>query len=429
MCPEIDQSLNLSLNWILGPPSFSKMALFGWQLATTIIVATFVTKLSPFISPSDYLCTKLKFYFVAVGNEQDKKRRKTDLCLQKILLRKTELEAITYYEDFRRIVNYTFATVVVFLSNSLYWVLYPSSAEKEFNFVTCWVGVVLVLWVTTAVRVTKLYFTHSSFQSEGKLCIASTVTSVIASSFLLYLGDDYFHPSVSKVLLSFQHKHLPPLPNGFAVYGILILLSGLIGASLTFPAFRLAQEHRNVVKQTDLSKLTKLLCYAHFYCPLLIVLSFFKPLVLYIVYDLFEFTIQERNLPRLTCVLIVLYVILTVLMAKRLLQGYLDKGLALFQLHTKRDGKEELSNMVASIPQYFGVALSQLALPVVLVLSLALLSITTRPYLCCFHYTEASAPVDSVLIGGIFSYLLMFSVCVLTVFSFIGTLYYSNNKR
>ena len=408
------------------------MALFGYQLLTTIIVGTFLLKLSPIISLADYICSKLNFYFLAIKKDQDiKKCRKTDLFLQELLLEKTDLEAIKYYDQFRQLVDYACASIAVFVCNSLYWVFYPLSAEKEFNFVLCWIGIVIILWSALSFRVTKLYFSRASFQSEGRLCIVSSVACVVITSFLLYLGEGYFHHSLTRTQVSMQHGYLSPALVSVLVYGVLIVSSAVIGGVLTFPGFRLAQEHRQILHQKDLPLRTKFLCYVHFYLPHAIAVSCFKPGVHYVAYDLFELTTPEQDLPQLTCVLTALYIALCTFMASSLLQAYLNKGSVLFHdhLHTKNDSKEDLSNMVTAIPQYFGVVLSQLALPVVLILCLAVLSVCTRPYLCCFSYVRTAPAEQDVLLGDIFSYLWMFSVFVLAVSSSLGAVYYSNSRH
>lgn len=306
------------------------MAIFGFQLCFTIIMASFLQKLTPIYSLGRWiLCGGGLYRFIHPSNEELKKiagkevtdkrtKKETKSTSKRRNQRKNSSESkattskevfkipknvnipldtvnistldalvLRKYDEYEWLVDYAMYTTIVYLVTEIYYELWLP--VPEFNISMIWSLLAIGFVCKNLFSIMRLYFKSQS--GELSTCITFGCFSFVAAMAVLVVDeetlefglDSAYEAFVQNVtILSFNAAVHPspaptPLPLPIIKIGV-AFLSGIIGTLLAFPGIRTAQMYVDGLKYSKGNQLIQLLLHINFATPFLISFMWFKPL-------------------------------------------------------------------------------------------------------------------------------------------------------
>lgn len=326
--------------------------------------------------------------------------RNIPLQLETAKVEPIQLAMLNYYADYQWLLDYSFATVVIYVLTEIYYTFF--SRQPEFNVSIVWCLIAVAFCLRILVSQAIMYF-KTDEGGERTLCIMFGFFFLVAAMGVLVVDDDILEFGLEDGYTNFSvnaEKYL--MQQGLGSYGPMSLLSfkimlaftcAIIGSLVTFPGLRLSKMHVDALKYSKEQPLFNVLIHVNFVLPIAILLLWVKP----IGRDLFCGLSQNISWKMMTeeqfettrLLLVVVMVILRLCLLTTHLQSYLNIAFVKVEEMKKESGKItslELQKMVARVFYYLGVVATQYVTPVIMMLFLTFLLKTLGDYSWCSYF-------------------------------------------
>lgn len=411
---------------------FIIMALFGFHLVLTMIVASFVHKITPYYSFGKWFITqRLKYYtlppdhhlhtHIISEQEPNKHRNKTTTLTtpidDKAIIKRTStiqlnprpLTPITilfgyYFTELRWLLDLLIAVLVVFISTFIFYWIKPEWHLTQTNLSAAWVMFILIYTLILLYSLMLIYFSDELAKERITQVVLSATLFVCALTILLL--DDLLDFNLRQGHHVFINAFLATANSSidkdvleyyipfWSYIVVLVLISTLIGSMLVFPSLNYARLHFETLKCKK-GFLIRTLSHFNYILPLICMSLWFKPMT----NDATSSTISNhmsQSFPIYRLVLVNLFCILRFLLFQPHMSIYLNRANLCFDSLKATTAKilvGDLKKKVNSILSFYcGSALQYLG-PVVVLLALHLLSIISSHYLGLFP-TPSDVPTS-----------------------------------
>ena len=378
------------------------MAVLGFQMCFTLIMASFLQKLAPIYSFGRWLlCNGSLTYYKQPTNselqklsgkhfEKLKGKRKAKSPVERELQtfkipKNLEIELdsgkvgfidtlqLRNYSEYEWLVNYTLFVVFVYIATEIYYEVWTPS--NDFNISVIWIALSVSFAIKNMITILRLYL--KSAGGEIYLSITWAVFSLILALGVLMVNDDYLDFGLNTLTVGDEAAK-------FDVSGlklVLVFVSGLHGLIFAFPAFRMAQMYSDALRYSGDNRLLNFFLHFNFCAPALVAALWVKP----IVNDFLlrpglgngtrvqEPLLSVGRFEVFRVAFCVFVCVLRVTLIRHHLQAYLNIAYDKMLKLRKEAGKIsniELKSMVARIYYYLGVVTIQYLSPVIVHLAL-----------------------------------------------------------
>lgn len=383
------------------------MALFGFQLCFTLIMASFLQKLTPIYSLGRWLlCNGSLVYYKQPTNdelrklsgkhfEKPKGKRKgnqksmaeqelqtfkipkdIELNLNSEQIRPIDSLQFRNYSEYEWLVNYTLFVVLVYIATEIYYEIWTPS--KDFNISLVWIALSVSFAVKNMISILRLYLKAGG--GEFTLSFIYGILSFICSLCVLMISEDYLDFGLGQEL---KTSPVSDRPAKFDISGLKLILafvSALHGMIFAFPGIRMAQMYSDALKYSSGSNLLNFFLHLNFCAPALITLLWIKPLVRDFLLSPGTLNgprvelLSERRFEVYRIAFVVLICLLRFVLIRHHLQAYLNVAYDRMLKLRKEAGKItniELRSLVGRVYYYLGVVAMQYLSPIVVHLALA----------------------------------------------------------
>ena len=393
------------------------MGVFGIQLVVTMIVASFLHKLSPYFSfgrwlatagmkrylpPPDSVlrpvCSKgkkklgnstpgLGDYFFLDGSLTVPKSTSYKLSTTPVVDR--DLQLIHYSSDFQWLVDFTCAAAMVYLMTAAYHYLRPETVMSEYNLSVIWVLAAFVYAVKVLGSLTRVYFSEE-LSRERSICIVFATLFLVCSLAILLVDEEILEFQLDKTyeditasvvkLLETQAneplKGVVVVPKWALKMGLAVLVSAL-SALLVFPGFRFAEMHFETLVAPR-SAVTKTVLHLNYISPALCLALWIRPFGRGMLAEVDTVSVlgMEVSYEGFRFGSLAAACLLRVLLFKVYLQSYLNQAKLRVDELKKEQGRitvSELRKKVSNIFAFYSGVAVQYITPVVMTLSLIIL--------------------------------------------------------
>lgn len=411
------------------------MGIFGFQLVATMIVASFLHKLSPYYSIGRWMCTvwmkrylpptddKLRPYVALPSNSSNSRTKRKQasssqpsaslsvpprldknlavpksahIRLDDARIKDADLIFIHFGSELKWMFDFTFAAVMVFASTFTYYYIFPSTRGVEFDLSSVWLAVVCYYTIALLTRLSKVYFS-AELPGERSVGVVFTMMFFVCALGILLIDEGYLdfgleksHRDISRSIGKLLEAYVGN-PDEFQVVPmwlfkmLLAVCATALSAVLIFPGFRFAETHFDSLRFTR-NLLLKMLLHLNYTLPMLCLAMWVTPISRAVVAP--TNTVQvagiDMSYDDFRICSVVFACVLRVVLFKKYLQSYLNVAKYRVEHIRKELGRitiAELRNKVSSIFKFYcGIGVQYVA-PVLLLLSLALL-------LCIASYPE-----------------------------------------
>nr|CAB3267046.1 transmembrane protein 161B-like [Phallusia mammillata] len=395
------------------------MAIFGFQICFTLIMASFLQKITPIYSLGRWLLGNGSLIWYRFPSDQElrkaagkpltkkengklKHRRQNksltpedetfkipkniDITLDVAPVFSFDLATLKNYSDFEWLVNYTLFGCLVYILTELYYEVWVP--EKEFNISMVWVA--LSLWFAFR-NLFSIFWMYVKSRAGGEISM-SIVFGMI--SFILALASLMVKEETLEFGLhdSLQKNVSVPV-NSKPVSSVKLLLASwscIVGLLFMFPAVRMAQMYVDALKYASGRKLKTLALHINFFAPGLIALLWVKPVARDVIMKP-TFSKTQDVEPLLTDgqfdIIRIIIVLLTCLLRLFLIRTHLQAYLNLAYVKVLKLKKEsglitntEFQRTIYQIFYYVGIVATQYISPLVFLLCSAMFVKTLGGY-------------------------------------------------
>ncbi|XP_064628002.1 transmembrane protein 161B-like [Lineus longissimus] len=295
------------------------MAVLGVQLVLTMVMASFLQKLSPHFSFARWLlCNHLVRYLHPTDEElktaagvpqsygkQNKNRRdrrhenepqvkidtfsvpkNIDIKLECTKVSPIDLLPLQFYAEFQWLVDFSVCALFVYSLTEIYLAWFPY--YQEFNLSVLWCLLIVVFALKCLFSLTAMYFRIED-SGEKILCVTFTfffltlsMGTLITSEDILEFGLEPAHATFKDNAQKFlndrgMNTHGPASLTTFKL--ILAVVSAVLGGFLTFPGLRLAKMHTDALKYCKENPFLQMILHINFCYPAIICAMWCKPWV------------------------------------------------------------------------------------------------------------------------------------------------------
>lgn len=291
------------------------MAVFGTQLLISMIVSSFLYKLSPYISLGNWMVTSgLRTFFapsdaalrqhVTVGGKSKKKGdrergedarldpnltvpKSADIELATVAVRKVDVCGLHYYPELVWMVDFAVATLAVHVATFVYYRVQPAAAN-EYNLSAVWTLVLLVSAMGSLHSMAMVYFGEEVVGEKSAFLVFTAVFGVSAMAILL-IGEDVLEFGLDESYANLTDKVAALVANGgdsdlvgsyfprWLFRAGLAIPATFLSTLLLFPGFRFAETHFDALKATK-SPLAKLALQLNYISPAVCLGLWVRPL-------------------------------------------------------------------------------------------------------------------------------------------------------
>nr|XP_002124040.1 transmembrane protein 161B [Ciona intestinalis] len=372
------------------------MAIFGFQLCFTLIMACFLQKLMPLFSfgrwllcngtlvrykhPHDDELKKLAKKPVEKVNGKGRHRRnqqpteeKTfkvprniEISLEAEKINPVDVVVLRSYPDYEWLVDYSVFVMFVYVGTEVYYELW--GPEREFNISMIWVG--LSVWFAVKNMISILWLYASSKGGEISMSITFGMISFLCGLCVLMIKEDILEFGITSINMT-QHNSTM-VNQQFSLSGLKLLLAGfgaLHGLLIAFPAIRMSQMYLHSLKYAKGNNLLNLTLHFNFFAPLVIMFLWVKPLARDIMVGPSLLTNEQFEIFRI--IFILLACVLRLCLTRVHLQAYLNLAFDKLNKIKKESGlitNIELQRTIAHVFYYLGIVAMQYLSPLVLLL-------------------------------------------------------------
>jgi len=402
------------------------MAVLGAQIVITMIMASIMSKISPYESFSRWILTGYSklVRFVHPSDEELKSllapqmaskssgssgsarnRRKNgggqsnanggndvfnvpkniDVQLETSSVQVSDLIQLRFYAEYQWLLDFALYAIMVYTLTESYIYMFPKKADSEVNLSMVWCLLAIGFAYKILASLTGLYF-EGDDGGERSLVIVMGFAYLFVSMMVLIVSEDVLESGLDQAYADFNNSAAVFLADnaGLDSQGpasklmlkfCLALWCGSIGALFTFPGLRMARMHWDALKYTDNGPMS-LLLHLTFVSPLILTALWVKPLSRdYLTERTFGgiekplLTSEQFETVRLYTVVLVLF--FRLIMMPTYLQSYLNMAYHKLEELKQEAGKisnVELKKSVVRVFYYLCVVTLQYVCPMILIL-------------------------------------------------------------
>ena len=405
------------------------MGVFGVQLVVTMIVASFLHKLSPYYSFGRWLVTAGLHRFLppsdevlrphvaaAASTNRSKKKlansrpatkeythldhslaipKSANIKLDSMPIKGMDLILVRYSEEFQWMMDFTCGAITVFLTTCAYYYLKPSAVVSEYNLSTIWMLLLFMYTVKVLMSLTKFYFSQD-LSRERSIGIVFTMLFFVCALVVLIIDEGILdfrleksyreiNRYVAKVLETYiqdpENFRLLPMwafELGIAVFG------SFLGAMFIFPGFRFAEMHYDALRTTR-NVFARTLLHLSYIFPLISLVLWIKPVSENMVANtgFVYFIGHEVSYENFRFGTLMFTCLLKLLMYRVYLQNYLNMGRSRVENVRREQGRIticDLRKKVSNIFLFYCAVAVQYMSPFIILLSLSILLYTSSEH-------------------------------------------------
>ena len=424
--------------------------IFGVQLLSTLIIGLFMTKIfsnysygllifynlwfcvPPLTEHLGSFSQAYKDHMKKKPRNGDKKEALEDFTIPRDsdfkvrynkIISYTQIKLLPHGEEIDMIVLMSLSSVLIYLVTELS-IYFNFTPVTDLHLSYIWSLVVILFCVKFLCYMFKVYIQLGG--GERSLCALSTFLFIVFALFVsmadkrsIDFGIDEGYTQFVDEFLKFGNSTKMikggkevTMPTVKAFKGFLIVLSGFIGALLTFPSFRFGALNSQLLRSANVSvegvdkpgykeslyeKLTQVLVHFNLITPLLVILCWCKPLVQEHIET--QVDISDKTFSLLRIGFIALIMLVRLFSIKLYAQTHLDSAKRYVQNLKREAGRidhKTVQQKIAYTFQYSSVVVLQILTPalVVLQLCLILLSLQNLP-----EEMPSLSPAHSILAG------------------------------
>ena len=405
------------------------MAVLGFQFVFSLVMFSFFQKLSPFYSFGRWLLSKRIVRYlhptdeelrilagISQGGGKGKGRRneykkmlnsksKSDsfnvprnapIQLESAKVDAIDLLPLHFYTDYQWLVDFSLGASVVYFLTEIYFAV--SSHRIEINVSILWCLLTIGFCLKALWSQMLLYFKVEE-GGERTLCLTFGFFYLVVAMGILVVGNDVLEFGLEEGYDNFSGNAVKFLKHqGVESHGpislltfkiVLAFICSFIGAFLTFPGLRLAKLHLDSLKYAKENLFKQLAIYVNFLLPLLIILSWVKPLGRDILCGRnWTFTrrgavLSDDVFDSVRLLIVLIFFVMRLLLLPIHMQSHLNLAHEKIEQLKKESGKIsslELQKMVARVFYYLCVVAVQYITPAILILFLTFLLKTLGNY-------------------------------------------------
>ena len=397
------------------------MAILGFQLVVSMIVASFLHKLTPYYSFGKwYLAHRLVRFLppsddclrphviIKTGKVSRNStgtageippdslvKKNAKILLRCISLNDLDMIHLSFYSELKWFLDLFAATLFVCVSTLLYYCYNPVVQVKEINIAVMWIGVLFCYVTKQLISLTRVYV---SLLQERWTCLLLSVFLLVCALIVLLMDEDilefelnYSYGEIFKSLnciasqmpsLSLSHIFPPWLFKvGLAV------LSSLLGTLFVLPSIHYAWMQFEVMSSKNQSVLLRAALKLTYFLPVLCASLWIKPAARLVLTSSYSLTDEGFDLLRICIILC--YCLLRFCFFSIYLQAHFNKAKkCVMCLSESRVTVGELRNQISNPFTIYGcVALKYTAPVILLCISVVLLFFSSN---CCSLFDNSS---------------------------------------
>ncbi|KAL4710775.1 hypothetical protein ACJJTC_009324 [Scirpophaga incertulas] len=389
----------------------------GAQLVITLIMVSFITKLSNYSFARWLLCSQGIYRYLYPDNNElkalagvpkdrakGKKNYKSesngkpetfhvprnlDIQLETAPVTPLDVVHLRYYPEYLWMIDFSLYTTIVYILSEIYTSIFP--LKYEFNLSMVWCLMVVLISFKILFSLTKLYFTSDESIGERSTCIVAFCVFLLIAMMVLIVDESNLEVGVDPAYDSFYENASKFLENkGLFSVGpasklilkfFLAVWAAMIGTLFTFPGLRVGRMHWDSLRYYSDNKVKTFLLHLNFAMPFILTLLWVRPVTRHYL-TIRVFSGMEKPLmsgeafESCRIALACLAVAFRAVLAPRQLQAYLGLAqLRLAQLRTEagRITNVQLQRKIASVFYYLCVVALQYFCPVVMCAALTLM--------------------------------------------------------
>lgn len=427
------------------------MAVLGVQIVITMIVASIMSKVGPYMSFARWMLTTsglIRYMhpsddelrtLAMIPKERNRKKgnrkedriygknghsvdngifnvpRNLDIQLETTKVTDTEVIQLRYYTEYQWLVDFAFHAILVYTLTEIYLFCCPIKGAQEVNLSMVWCTLVVGFAYKLLVSLTGLYFEGVEAQGERSLVIVMAAAYLFLAMMILIVQEDTLETGLDEAYSSFNHSAAVFLaenagldssgPASKLVLKFCIALwCSSIGALFTFPGLRMARMQWDALKYTENGPKTVLL-HSAFIAPLLLTTLWIKPLSRdYLTNRTYKgmnaplLTSDQFETMRIYSVLVI--IAFRLVMMPNYLQSYLNLAyhkMEEMKLEAGKISNIELQKTLSRVFYYLCVVTLQFVAPMILILNLTLMYKTMGGGSWDGGYDSPSSKVESHL--------------------------------
>ena len=386
----------------------AEMAILGAQLVFSMVMASFLSKLSAHFSFGRWiLCGKLVRYLHPTDEElkqiakippppkparakkYDKNPKEKEtftvpknvaVQLDSAPIKNIDMLPLQYYTEYQWLMDFSVCAVVVYILTEFYYALFVP--QNEFNLSMMWCLLMIGFCVKVMLSLTAMYF-RTEEGGEIILLILSGFFFLVFAMAVLIIDEETLDFGLLPAYQNFsvgartflEDQGLPSSgPASLVTFKIILIVFGsLLGTFLTFPGLRLAKMHTDSLRYAG--PFMQMLLYTNIIFPLLISLSWLKPVVKDIIvskaYSWNRYRIEESTFEAARIVAIFVFCGFRFLLLWPHLQAHLNMAVQKIENLRKEAGRIsniELQKTVVRVYYYLCVVALQYLVPLLMLL-------------------------------------------------------------
>ncbi|XP_063770619.1 transmembrane protein 161A isoform X2 [Pseudophryne corroboree] len=288
------------------------MALMGIQMVVTLLVASFMQRVSPHYSLARWLlCNGSLFRYkhptedelrLLAGKQKPKAKRERrmngvtdekpltvprDIDLHLDVQPITTIDALVlrYFLEYQWFIDFALYSTIIYLFTEGYYCLVD--VQSEVNIGVLWCLMTVLFSIKVLFTMMQHYF-RSEEGGERSVCLTFAFFFLLIAMIVMVVREEYLEfglePGLNSICNNLEilmkqrgwQMSIPFIKLAFKI--ALVAFSSFLGACLTFPGLRLAQTHLDALKMAADRPILQLLLHASFLPPVIVVILWIRPI-------------------------------------------------------------------------------------------------------------------------------------------------------
>jgi len=396
------------------------MAVLGVQIVITMVMASVMTKIGPFMSFARWILTsnslvrylhpsdeELKQLEIKAPTQTKRQRQKqeqikldeqnifqvpkqNDIDLETTQVTLADVVQLPFYSEYQWLLDFAFYAIFVYFITEVYISFFPTKSAQEVNLSMVWCALAVGFAYKILTSLTSLYF-KSEEAGERSLVMSMGVVYLLLAMLILTIDESKLETGLDEAYASFNESAANFLTENIGLESsgpaskwvlkfFIALWCGCIGALFTFPGLRIARMQWEALSFTDDRLVTWKLNMA-FISPLFLTVMWIKPLSRdYLTERTFKGMTQplltSNQFETLRLYMVVIVILFRLGVMPRYLQSYLNMAFTKHEELKQEAGKIsniDLQKMVARVFYYTAVVTLQYVAPLIMILFLSLM--------------------------------------------------------
>jgi len=403
------------------------MGVLGVQIVITMVTASIMTKVGPFMSFARWILTSsgLVRYMhpsdeelkpMAILPPQTRKKgpiykkdrngqgtngggifdntfyvpKQNDLQLETTQVTLADVVQLRFFTEYQWLLDFSLYAVFVYFITEVYILFFPTRSAQEVDLSMVWCALAVGFAYKILISLNSLYFGGEE-TGERSLVICMGFAYLLLSMLVLIVNENTLETGLDEAYASFNESAASFLAENTGLESsgpasklvlkfFLALWCGSIGALFTFPGLRMARMQWDVLSYTD-NKFVTIVLNTAFVSPLFLTIMWIKPLSRdYLTSRTFKGMsaplLTSDQFETLRLFMVIFVVIFRLAVMPRYLQSYLNMAYTKLEELKQEAGKVsnlELQKMIARVFYYTTVVTLQYVAPLVMILFLSLM--------------------------------------------------------